>query len=109
MDIYNIVHHYQENKDLIHSHIQGKADTMINTTIMEMSITAFFTLFIFVILAWFIGLYLLVRYWDVMPDWAKVIGTISFVFGYPILTIVLVLASNHVNEKSETTFKFKRL
>ena len=95
-NVYKMAQQYEEHKDMIHSHLRGNADTMSNTTLMEMGITVFFIVFLCVILAWAIGLYLLIKYWNVLPDWAKAVGTISFAFGYPVVTIVVVLAARIV-------------
>jgi len=116
-----MVNQYQENKELIHAHLDGTADTMSNTSVFEMGISAFFIMFALVIMSWFIGLYLLIKYWNALPDWAKVVGTISFAFGYPIVTIVIVLGAVYsvpvpkVDTSVEAptfktkTFSFKRL
>jgi hypothetical protein len=88
-----MIEQYQNNKELIHSQLEGRSDTMNNTTIMNLSILTFFAVFLFVIVAWIIGLYLLVRDWERLPDWVKVLGVASLIFGFPIITIILVLAT----------------
>ena len=93
-NVYKIAQHYQEHKEMIHSHLSGNADTMSNTTLMEMGITAFFVIFLCMILSWVIALYLLIKYWYTLPDWAKALGVVSFAVGYPIVTIVVVLGAN---------------
>ena len=95
-NVYKMAQQYEEHKDMIHSHLRGNADTMSNTTLMEMGITVFFVVFLCVILAWAVGLYLLIKYWRELPEWAKVVGTVSFAVGYPVVTIVVVLAARMV-------------
>ena len=96
-NVYEMAQQYQEHKDMIHSHLRGRADTMNNTSIMELGITMFFIVFLFMILSWVIGLYLIIKYWHTLPDWAKAAAVISFAVGYPVVTIVVVLAANAAN------------
>jgi hypothetical protein len=101
-NVYKMAQQYQEHKDMIHSHLSGNADTMNNTTLMEMGITAFFVIFLFMILSWVIALYLLIKYWYTIPDWAKAVGAISFAVGYPVITIIVVLGSNAATKLRST-------
>ena len=52
-----------------------------------------------VVVVWFVALYLLIKNWNRIPVWAKVIGIIGLIPqipGGPILTIIVVLASKNM-------------
>ena len=53
------------------------------------------------IVLWFVALYLLVKHWNQLPVWAKVLGVIGLIPQVPlgpIITIVVVLASPKINK-----------
>lgn len=108
-NVYSMINHYQENQDLIHAHIRGDADTMQNTTILNMGIGAFFALFLLVIIMWIAALYLLIKHWNSIPDWAKVVGVLSFVMGVPIITIIVVIASKDGGLSSQSDAPMKSM
>jgi len=83
VDAYN--KHMKENYD---SNSQQETGTVIGMT---------FGLFLFVLMLsialWVFALVILIRYWNVLPSWAKVLGVMGilpiFPFG-PVLTIIAV-------------------
>lgn len=39
------------------------------------------------------SIYCLIKYWNKIPDWAKAVGIMGILMGFPILTIIVVYAS----------------
>lgn len=98
---------YNENKVIIDAYLQGesierfKDDNVDDTnsvkaagTVMGLAIGTFL-IFLFLILALFIyALIILIKNWNVLEDWAKIIGVLGLLSGAtivgPIVTIVVV-------------------
>jgi len=72
--------HQQDIKD-------GKPD---DGTIAGLAIGVFFAIFLIALGLWIWGIVLLSKYWNVLPDWAKVLGVIGILGGFPLLTIIVV-------------------
>lgn len=96
---------YVKNKDEISSYIKKRSSSDIvehyysdnsddSKKILGMSITIFVVILVInlAIFAW--SIYALVVYWSYIPDYVKVIGIIGL-FTFPILTLVLVYATNN--------------
>ncbi len=81
-------------------------------TILGVGIGIFVFLFILSTLLFIWGLYVLIVYWNRIPDWAKIIGIISLFF-FPLLTVILVYGlrdqvhSNHIHNTNHNTNKKK--
>ena len=97
---------YSENKDFIHAYlkkqpIEGYKDdtdtvTVNNSAILGMTVEIFLIILIISISIWVFALVLLINNWNVLPDWAKVVGVIGVLPIFPfgsIVTIISVLAS----------------
>jgi hypothetical protein len=106
MKYYNLIQlskAYNDNKHIINAHINKHSiegytrDTDINvnnTAILGMTIEIFLLFFIITLVLWICGLVLLINNWNIIPDWAKVVGVfglLPIIPGGPIVTIVLVL------------------
>lgn len=110
MKSYNLIQlcqAYNDNKHIIDAYlnkysIEGyKRDTdttdinVNNTTgILGMAIEIFLLFFILSLALWIWALFLLINKWNIIPDWAKVVGVIGVlpvIPGGPIITIIMIL------------------
>ena len=106
MKYYNLIelfNAYKDNKHVIDTHINNQSiegysrDTDINvnnTAILGMTLEIFLLFFIISLVLWICGLVLLINNWNIIPDWAKVVGVLGLlpiIPGGPIVTIVVVL------------------
>ena len=64
-------------------------------TIAGLAIGVFFAVFLIVLGLWIWAIVLLVQNWNVLPDWAKVLGILGVLFGFPILTIIVVFCGRN--------------
>jgi hypothetical protein len=56
----------------------------------------FFILLVVLLVVWLWALYALIRYWSVIPLWAKLIGIIglcSYALGGPVISLIVIYAS----------------
>lgn len=102
---------YKDNKHLIEAYIKnqsvegydngdGDRDGDINnTTILGMGIAIFLTLLLISLAIFVTALYLLIKDWDYLPDWAKILGVLGLVLFIgpigPIMTIIVVLVGKN--------------
>lgn len=92
----SLIKAYNDNRELIIAHqsghcIEGFTDSP-NTQdekVMGMTIGLFISVLVISLALWIWGLVLLIIYWKVLEDWAKAVGIISLVIGFPLLTIIV--------------------
>ena len=98
---------YKDNTHLIEAYIKNqsiegfKGDSNDddndgkNATILGMGIAIFLVLLMISLAIFITALYLLIKDWDYLPDWAKILGVLGLVLFIgpigPIMTIVIVL------------------
>ena len=96
----NLIKAYNENKDLIIAYQSGKPiegytfniDADGNTKDVKISglaIGVFVTVLVISIIFWIWGLILMIVYWDKLAGWAKAIGIIGLIIGFPLATIIV--------------------
>jgi hypothetical protein len=102
MKYYNLIElfkAYKDNKHVINAHInnqtiEGYSRDTDNTVILGMTLEIFLLFFIISLVLWICALVLLINNWNIIPEWAKVVGVLGLlpiIPGGPIVTIVLVL------------------
>lgn len=96
--IVNITREFLKNKPLIDAYFKGQYTENYNNdnnaSIMGMGIVAFIIFFLVAIGIWIWAIVSLIKFWNVLPDWAKIIGLISLLpilpVGGPIMTLIVV-------------------
>ena len=107
--LYNYLLAYENNKDLIKAYLSNKhiesdtetttnqvdTDKLVNNvaTIMDYSIGIFIIGFLISLALWIWAVVILVKYWNQLPNWAKVLGIIGVlpvIPGGSIMTIIVV-------------------
>jgi hypothetical protein len=96
----NMCKEFNENKPLIESYfknrsIEGYDDE--DTKIMGLGIFAFIVLLLVGLAIWIWALMSLMKYWQVLPDWAKVLGLLSLIGGAPFITLIVVYIAKNSN------------
>ena len=94
----NMIKAYNENKDLIHAHLNGLSIEKYGNDfsgILGLGIGTFILLFIISLAIWIWAVVVLIKYWSKMPLWAAIIGLLAIFTGVggPILTLILVYAT----------------
>ena len=99
---------YNDNKHIINAYIKNQsiegynmrdaqpADAAAGGAILGMTVGIFFLFFIISLALWIWAVILLVKNWNVIPDWAKVLGVLGVlpvIPGGSIETILVVLLS----------------
>ncbi len=96
----NLFEAYNRKKDIINAYVRGDVIENYNEgdKILGLEMSAFLILFIISLAIWIIALVLLIKYWKVIPDWAKVLGVIGIIstIGGPIMTIIVVLIAKNM-------------
>jgi len=110
----NLSKKFKENKPLIEAYFKGQPvegfnDNSNEGTIMGLGIVAFLVLFIFGLSIWIWAIISLVKYWKVLPDWAKIIGLLALLpvlpIGGPIVTLIIVYVAKP--KESTNAYKFR--
>lgn len=92
----NMLFAYKNNKEIIHAYLKGDViegyTNKNDNKVLGMGIAAFLGLLVLGLILWVWALYILVKYWDELEDWAKILGILSLLFGLggPIVTIIVV-------------------
>ncbi len=87
----NAINHYKEQYD---PNAIANSQANANSAFLGLSIGILIVAFLFYFTIWVVALYLLIKYWKVLPDWAKVLGVLGVIPAVPlgpIVTIVVVL------------------
>ena len=95
---------YKDNKHIINAYFNNKSiegysrdstDINVNNTaILGMTLELFLVFFIISLVLWICALVLLINNWNIIPDWAKIVGVLGvlpIIPGGPIITIVIIL------------------
>ena len=94
--LYNYIKEYENNKDLIKAYLNNQPIENYgddSSTIMGVSIGIFLFILLASIIIWIWALVVLIKYWKMLPDWAKVLGIIGvlpILPGGPIMTLIAV-------------------
>lgn len=97
----NILNEYKKNHNIIETYINKyskKDDEEIydykhdkDKLILDLPIPVFLLIFFFSIILWIFALYILIKYWKILPSWSQVFGILGLVSGFgPLLTILVV-------------------
>ena len=102
-----IITMYRNNKHLIEATLKNQPvegfikirDTDGNLVTTGAGFGIFFIILLLLSLfIWIWALMVLIRYWDILPDWAKIVGLLSILgpLGGPIVTLIVVyVAKGH--------------
>lgn len=99
-NLFNMMNVYNKNKDMIHAHLRGEQYEGLDDVDDDAGIIAILGvgLFLFIILCLIIfyvyAIVLLVRNWNNLKDWAKILGTAGLIIPAisPIFTYISVFA-----------------
>jgi hypothetical protein len=90
----NILNEYKKNHYIIEAYLNNKTVEMKDDNdklIMDMPIPIFLTVLVFSFGVWIFALYVLIKYWKKLPQWAQVFGILGLITGFgPVLTILVV-------------------
>jgi hypothetical protein len=99
----NLIKAYNDNKDLIIAYQTGKSiegyaypvDFGANANddqsgkVAGLAIGVFITILVISLLVWIWGLILMIMYWKKLHGWAKAIGIICLLIGFPLATVIV--------------------
>lgn len=95
--LFELLQAYKNNKHIIHTYINNhkienyKDDDSGDNLILGMSVILFIILLLFTLGIWVWAVVILVKYWNVLPNWAQIIGIVGLLTGFgPVLTIIVV-------------------
>ena len=107
MSIYILFEKYKENKPLIDAYIKrqsvenfngdggdggdGIDPTTTDGTILGVSIGIFLLLLLVSIAIWIWAIVVLIKYWNQLPDWAKVLGVLGVIPAVPLGPVVTLI------------------
>jgi len=111
--IHNIIKEWKNNKDL-HANIRGqKKENYKNheneeedidsscRKVMGVELHLFIFISLLVIIIWGFAVFSIWRYWNVLPEWAKIVGLITLLSpnsGGPLITLLVVYFSKEDKE-----------
>ena len=108
----NLSKNFKENKPLIEAYFKGQPVEGLDNnggTIMGLGVIAFLILFVIGLSIWIWAIVSLVKYWKVLPDWAKIIGLLALLpvlpIGGPIVTLIVVYVAKP--KESTNAYKFR--
>jgi hypothetical protein len=104
--LFEMVKEYNNNREIIETYLKGHkiegvegGDTL---SFLGMSIAIFLTMLILNLVIWIWAIVILVKRWEVVPDWARIIGIIGILpiipFG-PVFTLVTIYMSSNKKKK----------
>lgn len=84
---------YSEHRELVDAYMKGdRTEMMYSTRIRGMSVGMFVILLIIFTAIWITCLYFLIRYWDVLPTWVKVVTILDMLAGTGTIGLVVMMA-----------------
>jgi len=96
----SLLQEYSENKEQIHAYLQNKTVEGYNsngpdnnTSIAYVGVGVFITILVVSLIIWIWALVVTIKYWKVLPVWARfvaILGLIPIIPGGPIVTLVVV-------------------
>lgn len=108
--ISNLTKEFRENKHIIEAYFKNQSIEGYDeeaSKIMGMSVVPFLILLIISLSIWIWAVFVLVKYWKILPDWAKIIGLIGvipvFACGGPVMTLIVVYV---IINKPNSNYKF---
>lgn len=97
LSLHDFIKTYKDNRIIINATLQGQTiENSGDGTVLGISIVLFLVFFILFLCIWIWALVATVKYWKLLPDWAKVVsilGLIPIIPGGPIVTLVVVYIS----------------
>ena len=102
MSVKTAVKEWYENKPLIDAYLRGELiegiDGKETTKILGYGIGIFVIVALVVVALWFWALYATIKFWKLLPTWAKVIAVIGLLSGWmygvgTLITLIVVYAS----------------
>ena len=101
MSVYHLMNEYADHKELVDSYLSGqRTETMNNTRISGLSVGMFSVILIAVMMIWVASLYLIIKEWDALPTWVRVVSIVDIVLGSGLIAVVCILATKN-KEKVE--------
>jgi len=102
MSVYHLMNEYAGHKELVDSYLSGqRTETMNNTRISGLSVGMFSVILIAVMMIWVASLYLIIKEWDTLPTWVRVISIVDIVLGSGLIAVVCILATKNKEKKVE--------
>ena len=91
--LYDFLVEYKEHKPEIDAYLHGQPieNYSDDNKIMGLEIGLFIVLLLIGIFIWIWSIVVLVKYWKILPDWAKVIGVLGVIPAVPIGPIVTLI------------------
>jgi hypothetical protein len=87
---------YADHKELVDSYLSGqRTETMNNTRISGLSVGMFSVILITVMMIWVASLYLIIKEWDALPTWVRVVSIVDIVLGSGLIAVVCILATKN--------------
>jgi len=109
--IENLIRECRENKHVIEAYLKGISMEGYNdglteegTKIMGYGIAVFLLILLCAISIWIWAIVVLVKFWKVLPDWARIIGVLALlpmIPGGPIITLIVVYASKNSSGENQ--------
>ena len=99
--LFNLLSIWKDNQALIHAHLQGHAierytnspddDSNVNNSLAGMAVGTFIVITILVLILWAWAVTDTIRYWNDIPDWAKIVAILGLVTGIgPAVTLIVI-------------------
>ena len=91
--VYNMCKTYHENKSLVDAYIQNKSiEGYEDVKLLGVGIAIFVIFLLLGLVIWIWAIVILIKNWNVMPDWAKILGVIFVTPIMPIPIATLLIA-----------------
>jgi len=104
MSVIHLMNEYVNNKELVDSYLSGqRTETMNNTQISGLTVGVFSVVLITVMIIWVSSFYLIIKEWDLLPTWVRVVSIVDIALGTGLIALVCILATKNKNTKGEAT------
>jgi hypothetical protein len=95
--LFKLLKVYKDNKNKIESYINNQSVENYNNDInnndnkiMNIPLGIFLFLLIISLGIWIWALIALMKYWKVLPEWARILGVFGLIFGFGPFTLIIV-------------------
>ncbi len=117
--VFNMLKVYNQNRELINAHIQGKkSEGLKQSTItvdgspvlMGLSVAAFMFILLLGIILYIIAVYLSIKHWDELSTIARILVVLALlgVLGGPLISIIIVyIAKGNKQLKSRYMLRYR--
>jgi len=103
---------WRDNKPIIDAYLKNQSIEGANDNvgkIMGFGVGIFVVIALVVVVLWFWALYATIKFWSVLPTWAKVIAVLGLFFGWTygigtVITLIVVYASKGKGVMSKFMF-----